>query len=204
MLDQLNKICQCAQVYLTTNRKGDFKFSSARTTLDILLGDIIEIPYSKQASAFSFDILTNNRYNFVETGDGISSYGNNVLEYGSNEILDTLDCYTEHEQELQKTVLASDIIFDYRNGVKTGTIDIFPSDYYNYDGDQVIDWANGEMIGIGDIVYIMNKTYETSMFQPNGYPVLWRVVDRKVKYDGQIIISLTLKEVERFYDIEND
>ena len=201
LLDQLTKICQCAQVYLTTNRKGDFKFSSARTTLDILYGDIIEIPYNKQASAFSFDILTNNRYNFVETGNGISSYNNNVLEYGSNEILDTLDCNTEHERELQSTVLASDIVFDYRNGVKTGTIDIFPGNYDNYDGDTRINWSNGEMIEIGDIVYIMNKTWETSMLQPNGEPVYWRVVDRKVKYDGQIIISLTLKQVERYDDL---
>lgn len=201
LLEQLNKICQCANVYLTTDRNGKFKFSSARTTLDVILGNIIEIPYKKQASAFSFDILTNNRYNYVEMGSGEESNDKNVLHYGSNEILESLNLFTDEEQAGASEVLSSDIIFDYRNGVKTGTIDIFPSDYDNYHGDQIINWANGEMINIGDIVYVRGKTYEDSIFQPNGEFVFWRVVDRVVKYEGQIIVTLTLKQIERFEDL---
>ncbi len=65
--EQMEKICNCAQLVLYINRDDEIKFASARPVFISYDTDkVINIPYGKQYSKPSYDILVSNRYEEVE------------------------------------------------------------------------------------------------------------------------------------------
>lgn len=188
LFNMLNLVCQATRTYLYVKDNGQFSFCSARTLQSFNVNNVIDIPYKKQASTFSFDILTANKYDGVIIGKyniaGASC--DNVLDYGTNELLEK----TKIRSTYMYAYLKDQILNEYKDGIRTGKIDIFPSDLYNSSGTLKKTWANGDLLEINDIVRVLDK---------NGEPIFeyWQVVGREVRYKGQAIVTLTLREVKK-------
>lgn len=210
VLEALNKICETAQLNCLFDDSGNLKFYSARP---IKFSDekVIVIPFEKQFSVLNYSILTDNRYDTVVYEDTDStSNKNNYVKINTNEILDKayFITYDEEEQQIivnQKNLIKQNILADYQYGIKKAEISIFPSDYYYDNGTIAKTWKNGDLIEINDIVKIerevVNKiTGETeivnTLYDRNGQDVYFRVVDRKVRYKGQVLIDLVLREIK--------
>lgn len=85
-------------------------------------------------------------------------------------------------------IIANNIISDYSNGVASAKIDIFCDDYFDLNNKKVIDWDNGEIIDVCNIVYFDDDLYT------DGTQRYWKVTGREFKYNGAPTISLELQE----------
>ena len=90
--------------------------------------------------------------------------------------------------EIKKNVLS-----DYANGVSNATVDTFCGDFYNANGDKIIDWSKGEIVRPYDIVYFEGDT------KADGSQRYWRVTGRHFKYSGSPTVSLELQEIAKIY-----
>lgn len=189
MINLLNRICQATRTYIYVNNEGKMKFVAATVKRVIDDSTVIDIPYKKQASSFSYDIITNNNYDDVNIGSlSNSTNAKNVLEYGNDELLEVIEY--EPKYSTMDNFISDEILEDYENGIRTGQIDIFPSDFYNSNSNLLKDWSNGDLIEVNDIVRVLDENGD-SVF---GY---WQVVDRTVRYKGQVIETLVLREIKR-------
>lgn len=200
LLDQLNKICQAAQLnaYFKDNGKLVFKMARPKMVTTERNNKIIVIPYEKQYGTFDYSILVDNRYDVVSfDNDTQTTYGNkNVLKLQSNEIIE--NSYIEYSGEADvtsKEAISKAILLDYAQGVRTANLKVFPSDLYYTNGNTAKNWRLGEIIEINDILLIQDKDGNDVLKDKNNLDVYFRVVDRKVIYEGQVLIELTLQEI---------
>lgn len=194
LLDQLSKLCKATQLNFYMKDDGTLTFSMARP-LKIYNEQKIVIPYEKQYGTFDYSILVDNRYDdVVFDNDSSVNYGNkNVIKIQSNELLD--DIYDNYGDIEMKDIVRNTILEDYSQGVRTANLKVFPSDLYNTNGNLAKNWKNGEIIEIDDILLIQDKDGNDVLQDKNNLDVYFRVVDRKVIYEGQILIELTLQEI---------
>lgn len=123
----------------------------------------------------------------------------NVAKIESNEILDNAKL---SNSLTMKDVIKANILSDYSRGIRRCAITIIPTDYYQtyvykQKGSEFYEWKNGDIIQIGDkvVLYdengnVFNKKVGTVML-----PVHFKVRDRKIRYEGQILIDLVLEEI---------
>lgn len=65
--EQFEKVCTCAQLFIYVNRANQIKFGTARPNFShITESKIIKIPFSKQYTRPSYDLLVSNRYQEIE------------------------------------------------------------------------------------------------------------------------------------------
>lgn len=122
----------------------------------------------------------------------------NSITLQSNEILQANPYFEDSINNTTLNVKASiraNILADYRNGVRTGKIDIIPNDYDDINEDTVYTWANGEIIRINDLIKVFDSE-GNSYVDDNGYDIIWRVTGKTLKYDGQVIMTLELRETK--------
>ena len=190
VLDVLNKFCSAFGLNAYFDDTGKrLIFSSFRPRK--VSGEVaINIPYQKQYSDFDYSILTSNRYDRVFFGDeaGVTSYKNAIV-LSENEFSKVWD--TDLEEVLRESILE-----DYAEGIKIAKISVFPGDLYTTNGVIAKRWKFGEILEINDIVRVENKEGNNVIYDKNYQEVYWRIVDRKVKYEGQIIIDLVLQEIK--------
>lgn len=201
LLDQLNKICQTAQLNAYFKDNGKLAFKMAKPIMVSQESDnykMIVIPYEKQYGTFDYSILVDNRYDVVSfDNDTSTTYGNkNVLRLQSNELIE--NSYIDYEDEetvYTKDVISHSILVDYSRGIRTANLKVFPSDFYYINGFLAKNWKNGEIIEINDILLIQDKDGNDVLHKTNGSNIYFRVIDRKVIYEGQVLIELTLQEI---------
>ena len=208
--ENINKICQTAELNCLFKDDGNLEFYSARP---IKTNDekIIVIPFDKQFSVLNYSILVDNRYDTVVfDGEDTTPGNNNYVKIQSNEIMNNAynQTYNEEEQLINiyaKTTITENILSDYQKGIKNAELSIFPSDLYYTDGTKAKTWKNGEIIEINDIIKVerevKNETtgeieIQNAIYDSNGLDVYFRVVDRKVVYNGQPLIYLELREIK--------
>lgn len=127
----------------------------------------------------------------------------NVVKIPTNEILENASFITS--QNPMKERVKNSILYDYSDGIRQAVVSVIPNDYYlllSQTGKK--QWSSGQIIEIGDQVaftikptsenrWIPYKFYKQS--SPSSVKTVWfEVVDRKVRYEGQIIIDLVLQE----------
>ena len=129
------------------------------------------------------------RYEMVENNE------NSDIEISGNELIQEGTLYNGVKKiyELNK----DNIIVDYTKGIKTGTISVACLDYYDTNGNKVIDWSKQEIIQVGQIVRIDKDNLGNSKVNYiDGEPYLWKVTGRRFRYSGVPMIDLELQEVK--------
>ena len=86
-------------------------------------------------------------------------------------------------------VMSSNILSDYANGVKTARLTVVAVDYYDSNGNKVLNKDAGELIQVGDIVEVEGQKNK------NGELIKWRVTGSNFKYDGEPLQELELMEL---------
>lgn len=195
ILEVTNKICNAFGLQVYFDDSGSkLIFTSARPRMasnEI----IINVPYKKQYSDFDYSILTINRYDRVFFDDEVS-YANykNAVTLSKNEFFNLDNVYRPTgtvEESLRQSILE-----DYADGIRIAKISVFPSDLYTTTGVLVKKWNRGQILGVNDIIRVENKDGDNVLYDKNYNEVYWRVIDRKVKYEGQILIDLIIQEIK--------
>lgn len=195
ILEVTNKICNAFGLQVYFDDSGSkLIFTSARPRMasnEI----IINVPYKKQYSDFDYSILTINRYDRVFFDDEVS-YANykNAVTLSKNEFFNLDNVYRPTgtvEESLRQSILE-----DYADGIRIAKISVFPSDLYTTTGVLVKKWNRGQILGVNDIIRVENKDGDNVLYDKNYNEVYWRIIDRKVKYEGQILIDLIIQEIK--------
>lgn len=140
--------------------------------------------YNLIADTLTFDTISANTPN-VETSTYVASLGSSEIQ----QVGTTRNIGDENmTSEIKKNVLS-----DYANGVSNATVDTFCGDFYNANGDKIIDWSKGEIVRPYDIVYFEGDT------NADGSQRYWRVTGRHFKYSGSPTVSLELQEIAKIY-----
>lgn len=121
----------------------------------------------------------------------------NVISIPTNEIMESNPIYNNTSI---KNIIKNNILADYSGGIKSASINIFPSNLNNKNGDRVKTWANGDIIKVGEIINVLDKDNQTYLKDKDGNPIYFRVVDRQVSYEGQVLIDLKLQEIKKVGD----
>lgn len=195
VLEVTNKICNAFGLQVYFDDSGSkLIFTSARPRMasnEI----IINVPYQKQYSDFDYSILTVNRYDRVFFDDEVSSANyKNAVTLSKNEFFNLDNVYRPAgtvEESLKQSILE-----DYADGIKIAKISVFPSNLYTTTGVLVKKWNEGEILGVNDIIRVENKDGDNVLYDKNYNEVYWRIIDRKVKYEGQILIDLIIREIK--------
>lgn len=193
-LELINKIC-CAfglNAYFVDN--GNFLHLSSARPRKMYSESVINIPYEKQYSDFDYSILVTNRYDRVFFDDETTN-----VNYKNSVTLQTNEFFGLRNVDFgdsPKTILRNQVLQDYADGIKIAKISVFPSDLYTINSTLVKNWKNGQILEIDDVVRVENKDGNNVMYDKNYQEVYWRVIDRKVKYEGQILLDLVLQEIK--------
>lgn len=193
-LELINKICNAFGMNAYFRDKANFLyFTSARPRM--IVGErIINIPYQKQFSDFDYSILVVNRYDRVFFDDETTNVNyKNSVTLQTNEFFDLVN--TDFS-DTPKTILRNQILQDYADGIKIAKISIFPSDLYTTSNVRAKNWKIGQILEVNDVVRVENKEGNNVLYDKNYNEVYWRVIDRKVRYEGQILIDLVLQEIK--------
>lgn len=82
-------------------------------------------------------------------------------------------------------IVKSNILSDYSNGISNGSIIVATTDYFDKNGDKIIDVSKGQTISIGDVLKIKGD---------NRY---WRVTGANQRKSGTPYIDLEVMEVKK-------
>lgn len=195
VLEVTNKICNAFGLQAYFDDSGSkLIFTSARPRMSII-EVIINIPYQKQYSDFDYSILTVNRYDRVFFDDEVSNANyKNAVTLSKNEFFNLDNVYRPTgtvEESLKQSILE-----DYADGIKIAKISVFPSNLYTTTGVLVKKWNEGQILSVNDIIRVENKDGDNVLYDKNYNEVYWRIIDRKVKYEGQILIDLIIQEIK--------
>lgn len=192
-LELINKICNAFGLNGIFDDNNNFYLCCARPR-KTASQYIINIPYQKQFSDFDYSILTTNRYDRVFFDDETTN-----VNYKNSVTLQTNEFFAFENTEFQdslKTILRNQVLQDYADGIKIAKISVFPSDLYTTNNIMEKNWKNGEILEVDEVVRIENKEGNNVIYDKNHNEVYWRVIDRKVRYEGQILIDLVLQEIK--------
>ena len=138
----------------------------------------IRIIYLNGTITISTDCISDLNHGFVNQNSDYEINDNQLMRLGTT--LNNIDIYSIQE---------SNIVEDFSNGVLTGTITVGCSDYFDFDGNKVKNWNNGEIINVGDKISIFGDTTK------NGEPRCWVVVGCDFIYDSESLLKLDVLEV---------
>lgn len=91
----------------------------------------------------------------------------------------------------------NNIVADYQNGVRTGNITVSCSDYYDTNGNKVIDWSKQEILKVGQVIRLDKDNLGNSKWNYiDGEPYLWKITGRNFRYKGVPMVDLELQEIK--------
>ena len=93
--------------------------------------------------------------------------------------------------------IGNDIISQYAEGISTAKITICCADIFDINGNKVKNWANGELVDVGDILRVEKDNLGNSRYKyANSTDMLFKVTGRKFRYSGVPMLDLELQEVK--------
>lgn len=122
----------------------------------------------------------------------------NILVFDNNDLISTEDLYNSSTNIYDFWALNT--ITFLSSGVKTLKITVFAGDYYAYNllnqPITTIDYSNNhEVIQIDQNLIIDADNSRHSMFNDtNGNPIVWRVTNSTIRYEGAVYVDLELQE----------
>lgn len=106
-----------------------------------------------------------------------------------------VDSYSGNRKPMYD-LISENIVNDYSNGIRTATISINCTDYYDVQNNKVKEWANGEILQVGDIVRVDKDNDGNSIMEyDNRQSVYWKITGRNFRYSGVPLIDLELQEI---------
>lgn len=151
-------------------------------TLDFFVAFLETIQLSSSSNTV-VRLIDNYSFSFAVkkiTYSTINTSDNADIEITSNELLQG---GTLFNGSMVADIIKNNILNDYANGIRTGTLTVSCSNYYYLDGSLAKDWASGQIIDVGDFVQIKGNT------------TIWRVTGRNFRKIGVPMIDLELQEV---------
>ena len=99
---------------------------------------------------------------------------------------------TTYDSKPMTSVIKENILKDYKSGISNGSITISCSDYYDFNGNKIIDSLSGDTIQVGQMIKIDgdNKT--------------WRVTGAKLRKKGCPFVDLQVIEVKNIISASFD
>lgn len=151
---------------------------------EIQIIDVINFSINGDSVSIAFKDET------INVGNAISK---NILTLENNEMLQE---NVSFNGMLIGNVIGQNIINTYKNGIFTCNTTIQCNNMYFNDGTLAKNWANGEILQVGDFVRIDKDNNGTSLYKyQDGSDIIWRITGRKFKYDGVPLIDLELQEL---------
>lgn len=161
------------------------------------------VTISVQGKVYVLDIPTETKS--YGSGENICSISNNELIQATNFYVDTTtdDNVTKDQIEL----LCNGILDEYKYGKEKAVIECAVSDYYDENGNKVIDAYSSNILtkqffGIGDevIPFVFKGSkgvLEPLSKYPDGTMKVFKVVSNKIEYKGVPFQTLTLQEIKQ-------
>ena len=150
---------------------------SALYDFNKLTVSIVQECYYKIVKEKTVNDLTENIYELAD-----STFLSTGTTYN-----DTEDIYSHNNGEL---------LANYKDGVSVANVTISCGDMYDVSGNKVKDWANGEILSIGDVVRIDADHNGNPLWAyKNKQPTYWKVTGRNFRKTGVPMIDLELQEV---------
>lgn len=120
----------------------------------------------------------------------------NVARIQTNEIIefDPLVRNDYSNPPRLKSYIRQAILKDYSKGIKRGRITIMP-DYFTIENGEPKIWVNGDIVEVNEFVKILDKDGNGYLKKPNGEDIIFKIIGRNVRYDGQVLIDLELQEI---------
>lgn len=142
-------------------------------------GDFIE-EYPEELTIF----LKGDQYSIVFENESIqsSNFENSENSVSLSSNLVSLD------NSFYATI-KNNILSDYKQGISNATVSISCNDYFDNNGKKVINWTNGEIPQVNQIVYFDNDLYKD---QSQRY---WKIKGRNFRKTGVPMVDLELEEL---------
>lgn len=173
-------------------------------------GDIVDVKYKVLSQMVVYEISTNRYNNFREdtiiykqkaNSVNVSIYGDfrtisfegvtsstSGIESAKTKVSISESSFVQNEEDAN--IIKKNILADYISGVSNGTVNVSCSDYYNQNGEKVIEWSKGEIFKVNQIVYFDNDLYKDRSQR------YWRITGRNFRYSGVPMLDLELQEVK--------
>lgn len=149
-------------------------------------------------STIKSEYLQNFTFNILKTtyseNQTIFSKGTKRIKLDSNELIQKDTMYGS------KTIcnrLYENINSDYSNGVATGKVKLFCTDYFNSDGNKIKDWEQGDIINVQDIIY--NNDDKNN----DGSQKYYKITSSQFNYSGSHNLDVNYQEMTKIYDSPN-
>lgn len=154
--------------------------STNTSATNIRMEGVIELYNAKQIELSLYgDVRTISFESVSSSTSGIESAKTKV-SIGASSFIQT--------EEIASTI-KNNILGDYISGVSNGTVKVSCSDYYNQNGEKVIDWTRGQILQVNQVVYFDGDTYQ------GGSQRYWKIKGRKFQKTGVPFVDLELEEV---------
>lgn len=92
--------------------------------------------------------------------------------------------------ELINTI-KSNILNDYKKGVSNANVTISCNNYFDVNGNKIVNWTNGEVPKVNQVVYFDNDLYADKSQR------LWKIKGRTFRKTGVPMLDLELEEVKK-------
>lgn len=126
-------------------------------------------------------------YRESEESEEIITFGyskNNPISIEGNELLQNKTTIKDKEITLSECI-ANNILSDYSEGVSTGTLTVAATNYFDKEGNKVVDISKGQTIKIGDVISI------------EGDDRYWRVTGANQRKTGTPYMDLEVMQVKQ-------
>ena len=124
--------------------------------------------------------------NIISNYQDIES-SNNPVTIPSSKLLQTDN--TLYKVDKISDYIKKTILEDYKNGVPDISLEVACSNFYDYEGNVVIDWSKGQIIPVGQIIAI------DGYYNKDSTPVLWRVLKRELVYENAPMLKIHAQRV---------
>lgn len=97
-------------------------------------------------------------------------------------------------------IIQNNILYDYSNGIITGTISVVCLDYNDINGNKIKNWSNGEIIEVGDVVRIDDENGNSMYKYINNKDIYFEVIGRTFRKNGYPLLNLELREAKSLFN----
>lgn len=193
IVDKLPNVEIADNSYVNISDDGEYYHCNAKL-LNMTIGYLVM--YEPSASFFNSDIDKYKTNNLVITFSGVvrqiefnsqTASSDNINSAKNPISIETSELFEQVSiinNERIVNVLKQNILSDYSDGISDATLTVSCANYYDENGDRVIDFEKGDLLKVGDIVNV------------EGNENLWKITGRRFRYNGCPFVDLELMEVK--------